>query len=56
MSAAAPRWWEGRVAPPRIIVFATLYLLRRWKNGQLHDAYQGGRQLSLKDDPAALLG
>ncbi len=44
---------QGGAAPD--FMFATLYRLRHWKNGKPQDAYQGGRQISLKDNPAALL-
>lgn len=43
---------QGGAAPDYL--FATLYRLRRWKAGQLTKFYDGGRNLSATDNPAAL--
>jgi LmbE family N-acetylglucosaminyl deacetylase len=34
--------------------FATLYRLRGWKNGRLHEILEGGQVLSSRDDPSKL--
>jgi N-acetylglucosamine malate deacetylase 1 len=44
---------QGGASPD--FMFATLYRLRQWRDGRAVDAYTGGRQISLKDNPAALL-
>ena len=43
---------QGGAAPD--FTFSTLYRLRWWSGGQLRPAYEGGRQLSVKENPAAL--
>lgn len=43
---------QGGAAPD--FTFATLYRLRRWSEGRLTHVYDGGRNLSCADDPAAL--
>lgn len=43
---------QGGAAPD--FMFATLYRLRRWKNGAVQDVYAGGRHLSRTDSPADL--
>ena len=44
---------QGGAAPD--FTFATLYRLRRWKNGRLENVYQGGKQISAADNPGRLL-
>jgi LmbE family N-acetylglucosaminyl deacetylase len=44
---------QGGVAPD--FTFATLYRLRRWRNGRLEEVFQGGRQISTLENPAAIL-
>lgn len=44
---------QGGAAPD--FMFATLYRLRRWKNGAAQEAYTGGRHLGRKESPAGLL-
>jgi len=44
---------QGGAAPD--FAFATLYRLRRWKNGRLENVYQGGRQISTAENPATIL-
>ncbi len=43
---------QGGAAPD--FVFATLYRLRKWKDGALHHTYQGGRSLGMGEDPTTL--
>ncbi len=43
---------QGGAAPD--YDFATLYRLRRWENGQLVNAFEGGRFVSAADDVSAL--
>ena len=43
---------QGGAAPD--FQFATLYRLRRWRNGRMEDLLEGGKFLSAKDSPAAL--
>lgn len=43
---------QGGAAPD--FTFSTLYHLRWWSGGQLRSVYEGGRQLSVKENPAAL--
>lgn len=43
---------QGGAAPA--FTFATLYRLRRWQNGQLEKLFDGGKTLSLTENPAAL--
>lgn len=43
---------QGGAAPD--FVFATLYRLRKWKNGALHHVYEGGRSLGMEENPAKL--
>ncbi len=43
----------GGAAPE--FTFATLYRLSRWTRGRLESSSTGGRQISLKQDPAELL-
>jgi LmbE family N-acetylglucosaminyl deacetylase len=44
---------QGGVAPD--IAFATLYRARQWKDGQVADAYSGGRQLDAVQSASVLL-
>jgi N-acetylglucosamine malate deacetylase 1 len=44
---------QGQAAPDW--PFATLYRMRRWRGGRLEPAYNGGRLLSVADDPSGLL-
>jgi LmbE family N-acetylglucosaminyl deacetylase len=41
---------QGGAAPD--FTFATLYRLRQWENGVIHEAYTGGRQISANDSPS----
>ncbi len=43
---------QGGAAPDYL--FATLYRLRRWQNGQLSQMYEGGRNLGAADSPTSL--
>ncbi len=43
---------QGGAAPD--FAFATLYRLRQWKEGALHHTYEGGRSLSMAEDPTTL--
>ncbi len=43
---------QGGAAPD--FTFSTLYRLRWWSGGQLRPAYEGGRQLSVQENPAVL--
>jgi LmbE family N-acetylglucosaminyl deacetylase len=43
---------QGGAAPD--FVFATLYRLRKWKDGALHHVYEGGRSLGMGEDPTKL--
>lgn len=43
---------QGGAAPD--YVFATLYRLRHWKEGQFHRCYEGGKALAAGDRPADL--
>jgi LmbE family N-acetylglucosaminyl deacetylase len=43
---------QGEAAPE--FTFATLYRLRRWRQGRLEKIYEGGRQLSSAQNPAEL--
>ncbi len=45
---------QGGVAPD--FTFATLYRVRKWKNGSVQDLFSGGKQLSAKDSPSKILG
>lgn len=45
---------QGGVAPD--FIFATLYRVRRWRNGLLGDAYSGGKQISVRESPASIFG
>jgi hypothetical protein len=45
---------QGQAAPA--FVFATLFRLRRWRQGRWEPAYQGGRQLGAGQNPATLFG
>jgi LmbE family N-acetylglucosaminyl deacetylase len=45
---------SGQGAPAPDYVFATLYRLSRWRNGALQRAFDGGRQISCHQNPAAL--
>jgi LmbE family N-acetylglucosaminyl deacetylase len=40
---------QGGVAPD--FAFATLYRLRRWKNGRVENIYSGGKQISATENP-----
>ena len=44
---------QGGAAPD--FTFATLYRLRRWKNGRIENVYQGGKQISATENPGCLL-
>ena len=44
---------QGGMAPD--FTFATLYRLRQWKNGRIENVYQGGKQISVTDNPSSLL-
>ncbi|HMF60692.1 MAG TPA: PIG-L family deacetylase [Vicinamibacterales bacterium] len=44
---------QGGVAPD--FTFCTLYRLRRWSRGQLHDVYEGGRNLPAGTNAAQVL-
>jgi LmbE family N-acetylglucosaminyl deacetylase len=44
---------QGGAAPD--FVFATLYRLRRWRDGQFERFYNGGRNLPIGENPARLL-
>jgi LmbE family N-acetylglucosaminyl deacetylase len=44
----------GQGAPAPDYVFATLYRLSRWRNGAWEHAFDGGRQISCHQNPAAL--
>jgi LmbE family N-acetylglucosaminyl deacetylase len=44
---------QGGAAPD--FTFATLYRLRRWRNGRLEEVFQGGKQISMAENPAAIL-
>jgi N-acetylglucosamine malate deacetylase 1 len=44
---------QGGTAPD--FTFATLYRLRRWKNGCAEDIFTGGKQISATDNPGRLL-
>ncbi len=44
---------QGGAAPD--FTFATLYRLRRWRKGRLEEVFQGGRQISTAENPAAIL-
>jgi N-acetylglucosamine malate deacetylase 1 len=43
---------QGGTAPR--FAFATLYRLRRWENGRLHDVFEGGQVFSSQDDLSKL--
>lgn len=45
---------QGGAAPA--FLFAQLFRVRRWENGQIKEAYSGGRFLPSADNPAALFG
>ena len=42
----------GSAAPD--FTFATLYRLRRWKNGRVKDVYSGGKQISAAENPGGI--
>jgi hypothetical protein len=44
---------QGGAAPD--FTFATLYRARRWQGGKLQPAWEGGRVLTAKEDPARAL-
>jgi LmbE family N-acetylglucosaminyl deacetylase len=44
---------QGSSAPD--FTFATLYRLRQWKNGRIENVFQGGKQISVTDNPGPLL-
>jgi LmbE family N-acetylglucosaminyl deacetylase len=44
----------GPGATPPDFVFATLYRLSRWRKGKLERAFDGGRQISARQNPAEL--
>jgi LmbE family N-acetylglucosaminyl deacetylase len=41
---------QGGAAPD--FTFATLYRVRKWKDGAIREAYQGGKQISASDSPS----
>ena len=43
---------QGGEAPP--FLFAQLFRLRRWRNGEVQECYSGGRFLAVGQNPAAL--
>jgi LmbE family N-acetylglucosaminyl deacetylase len=43
---------QGEAAPD--FTFATLYRLRKWKQGKLENVFEGGRQVSCTENPASL--
>jgi LmbE family N-acetylglucosaminyl deacetylase len=43
---------QGGAAPD--FTFATLYRLRRWKNGRVENVYRGGKQISATENPSGL--
>jgi LmbE family N-acetylglucosaminyl deacetylase len=43
---------QGGEAPD--FVFATLYRVRKWKNGRIEEAFTGGKQIGKGADPAAI--
>ncbi len=45
---------QGGAAPD--FPFATLYRVRKWLKGSQEDAYEGGRFISSREDPAGVLG
>ncbi|MBI5386259.1 MAG: PIG-L family deacetylase [Verrucomicrobia bacterium] len=45
---------QGGAAPD--FMFATLYRVRRWKNGGVEAAYGGGRQIGVHDWPGSVFG
>jgi LmbE family N-acetylglucosaminyl deacetylase len=44
---------QGGTAPD--FTFATLYRLRRWKNGRIENVFPGGKQISAAEYPAGLM-
>ncbi len=46
----------GQGGPSPDFVFATLYRARLWKNGSVNDLYPGGKQLSLRESSAEIVG
>lgn len=42
----------GSAAPD--FTFATIYRLRRWKNGRVEDVYPGGKQISATENPGGI--
>jgi N-acetylglucosamine malate deacetylase 1 len=44
---------QGGAAPD--FNFATLYRLRRWKNGRAENIFPGGRQISIVENPGGFL-
>ena len=44
---------QGAAAPD--FTFATLYRLRRWRNGRLEDVFQGGRQIRSAETPGTVI-
>ena len=45
---------QGGAAPD--FMFATLYRARRWKGGHVEDAFAGGKQIGVREAPAAIFG
>jgi LmbE family N-acetylglucosaminyl deacetylase len=45
----------GQGAAPPDFLFGTVYRLRRWQGGAIHEIYQGGRVVTAHDSVAALL-
>jgi LmbE family N-acetylglucosaminyl deacetylase len=44
---------QGVLAPD--FAFATLYRLRRWKNGRFENVFSGGKQISVAENPVSLI-
>ena len=45
---------QGAAAPD--FIFATLYRLRRWKNGRIENVFSGGKQISAKQNAGDIFG
>jgi len=45
---------QGGAAPD--FLFATLYRVRRWKNGQVEEMFSGGKQIGKADSLEKILG
>jgi LmbE family N-acetylglucosaminyl deacetylase len=46
----------GQGGPAPDFAFATLYRLRRWKNGGIEEVFSGGKQISATENPDGILG